>query len=384
MSEVPTTFVGTRLKQAREVFGLSVESLGEMLGVTRQAVDQFEKGKEPSLDVLLKLCSILNKPASYFVRPVITSYADETVFFRKLKKAPVVEIKSAKSVAEWVGEVVYLLDKEVNFPNVNLPRSLIRHENPLQITNDEIELSAKTLRSFWGLSDLPIDNMIALLEKNGIVVVRTQLHSHDVDGFSVWDKAIDRPIVVLNADKASAVRSRFDAAHELGHLVMHRWISKDKLKAYDTELEKQAHYFASCFLLPPEPFTKQVFTASMLELRSLKTYWKVSIGAMIKRLEALSLIDKDESRRVWANYNRRGWRTEEPFDDDWQAESPSLLKDAAEILVENDIYDNMQLLELLFPDENYLAKITNLDPSFYRPKSNISVKQSPTNLKFAR
>ncbi|WP_221090171.1 helix-turn-helix domain-containing protein [Deinococcus aquaedulcis] len=384
MSEVPTAFVGTRLKQAREVFGLSVESLGDMLGVSRQAVDQFEKGKEPSLEVLLKLCSILNKPTSYFVRPVTASYADETIFFRKLKKAPAVEIKSARSIADWIGEVVCLLDEEINFPEVNLPRNLIRHKNPLQITDEEIELAANNLRSYWCLADLPVENVIALLEANGIIVVRMNFHSHDVDGFSVWDKKIDRPIVVLNSDKASAVRSRFDAAHELGHLVMHRWISKDDLKAYDKELERQAHYFASCLLLPEEPFKQQLFTISMLELRALKAYWKVSIAAMIKRLESLNIIDKDESRRIWANYNRRGWKTEEPFDKEWEAESPVLLKEAVELLIESESYNRMQLLERLFPDENYLAKFTNLDPEFYRPVPVVSVKQSPVNLKLAR
>ncbi|WP_155298746.1 helix-turn-helix domain-containing protein [Deinococcus kurensis] len=384
MSEVPTSFVGTRLKQAREVFGISVESLGDMLGVSRQAVDQFEKGKEPSLEILLKLCSILSKPASYFMRPVISCYNEEAIFFRKLKKAPAVEIKSARSIADWIGEVVGLLDDEVNFPKVNLPRNLIGHTNPVHITDDEIEIVAANLRKYWNLADSPIENVISLLESNGIVVIRMNFHSHDVDGFSVWDQKIDRPIVVLNADKASAVRSRFDAAHELGHLILHRWIQKDDLKAYDKELEKQAHYFASCFLLPGDVFKKQVFTTSMLELRALKAYWKVSIAAMIKRLESLNIVDKEESRRIWANYTRRGWKTEEPFDGEWEAESPVLLREAVELLVESNSYDRMQLLERLFPDENYLARFTNVTPEFYRPKPVISVKQSPVNLKMVR
>jgi len=51
-------------------------------------------------------------------------------------------------------------------------------------------------------------------------------------------------------------------------------------------------------------------------LYSLKPKWKVSIGVMIKRLENLDIISEDEAKRLWINYNRRGWRREEPLDND--------------------------------------------------------------------
>lgn len=41
----------------------------------------------------------------------------------------------------------------------------------------------------------------------------------EIDAFSLWRD--DRPYIFLNTSK-SAERSRFDAAHELGHLVLHR------------------------------------------------------------------------------------------------------------------------------------------------------------------
>ncbi len=380
MPEAPQFFVGARLRQAREAFGLSVESLADMLGITRQAVDQFERGKQPSEEHIIRLCSILNKPVSYFSRPLVAKYNDQTIFFRKLKKAPAVEIKSAKATTEWVGDIVALLDEEVDFPSVNLPRNLVRHQNPLLITNLEIEKAAKSLRDLWGLADLPISNLTGIMEDNGIIVTRMNFHSHDVDGLSIWDADVDRPIVILNADKASAVRSRFDAAHELGHLVLHRWISSEDLKAYDKELEKQAHYFASCFLLPESEFKKQVFTASLLELKSLKGIWRVSIAAMIMRLQGLGILDQDETRRMWANYNRRGWKTEEPFDREWAPEEPRLIKDAIELLVDSGGYSVRQVVERLFPDSSFLAKSSSLPLEFFNPSPQISLK--PVNIRF--
>lgn len=374
MPEVPQLFVGARLRQAREAFGLSVESLSDMLGVSRQAVDQFERGKSPSAEHLLRLCTILNKPLSYFSRPVIVDYNEQTVFFRKLKKVPVAEIKSARVFAEWFGEISSLLDQEVNFPEVNIPRTTKRHRSPLTISREEIEYAATEVRKAWGLGNLPIANLTEVMESNGIIVARMNFHSPDVDGLSVWDSSMDRPIVLLNADKASAVRSRFDAAHELGHLVLHRWISKDDLKAYDKELEDQAHYFASCFLLPQETFEKQIFTASLLELQSLKSVWRVSIAAMITRLKTLGILDPDGQRRSWANYNRRGWKTSEPFDKEWKAENPSLLRNSVELLVDNRVYGHRQIVELLFPETEFLAKTTNIPMSYFEPSPHLTLK----------
>lgn len=381
MLEAPQKFVGARLRQAREAFGLSVESLGQMLGVSRQAIDQFERGKSPSAEHLLRLCSILNKPSNYFYRPMVANYADETIFFRKLKKAPIVEIKSGRALTEWIGEVTVLLHEEVDFPELKIPVVGPFSSNPLLISREEIETAANEVRRQWGLGEVPIVDLVGTMETNGIIVVRMNFHSHDVDGLSVWDSNIGRPIVVLNADKASAVRSRFDAAHELGHLLLHRSISKEDLRSYDKEIESQAHYFASCLLLPAATFTKGIFNASMLELQSLKQHWRVSIAAMIVRLEGLGILDKDSTRRAWANYNRRGWKTVEPFDKEWVPESPRLLKEAIEILVELGGYSSPQLLEVLFPDASFLSNATSLPADFFRPRLPLEVREALPNLK---
>ena len=87
-------------------------------------------------------------------------------------------------------------------------------------------------------------NMVRLLEMHGAIVVRLELADQGIDAFS-W-LGPDRPVVILDTGKDDRARSRFDAAHELGHLVMHR----ERARAADRDLEKQAHRFASAFLLP--------------------------------------------------------------------------------------------------------------------------------------
>ena len=58
-----------------------------------------------------------------------------------------------------------------------------------------------------------------MLEAAGVLVLRLPETSQSVDAFSAHLPT--RPVVLLNPAKGDAARARFDAAHELAHLVMH-------------------------------------------------------------------------------------------------------------------------------------------------------------------
>ncbi len=65
-------------------------------------------------------------------------------------------------------------------------------------------------------------------------------------------------------------RTRFDAAHELGHLVMHVDANPGSI-----DLESEANRFAAAFLLPKETFAREC--PNWLDwklLRELKTRWQ--------------------------------------------------------------------------------------------------------------
>jgi hypothetical protein len=81
------------------------------------------------------------------------------------------------------------------------------------------DTAALYLRQNWGLGERPIPNMLKLLEAKGVRVFSLAENTKAVDAFSVWRNGL--PYVFLNIAK-SAERSRFDASHELGHLVMHK------------------------------------------------------------------------------------------------------------------------------------------------------------------
>jgi len=157
--------------------------------------------------------------------------------------------------------------------------------------------------------------------------------------------------IVIGTDKGSAVRWRFDCAHELGHAVLHSHVAPALLRRTEQfkRLEAQAHRFAGAFLLPFNPFVDDLFAANLDAMRSIKPKWKVAIGTMINRARDVGLIDSDTARSLWIGVSRRKWRQAEPFDDSLEVEEPRVLRRAFELILENgaqtpdDIQYNLSL-----------------------------------------
>jgi Zn-dependent peptidase ImmA (M78 family) len=152
----------------------------------------------------------------------------------------------------------------------------------------------------------PIPNVVGLLESHGVVVTRLPLASTDVDAFSL--PFSDRPIVVLGAEKNDRARSRFDAAHELGHLVMHG----EQLWGLP-EVERQAHRFAAAFLMPRRDIADQLpDRTDWPRFFSLKRQWQVSLAALLMRARALGRMAEGDYLTAVKAASARGWRRVEP------------------------------------------------------------------------
>ena len=326
------TFVGDRLREARLSRGLTGVALAEILGVSRQAISQYENGDTtPRRELLWNLATRLNIPASYFIRNV--EREDSSVFWRSGSSTTRTARNKAEVRLHWLADMVDYLGQTIRFPEANLP-SIDLPMVPEQYHQHTIESAAETTRRHWGLADGPISNVVWLLENNGIIITLGEYEEPNMDSFCRYGDSDNFPLMSLNRDKASAVRSRFDAAHELGHLILHRnvektyWNSTSRIKLR----ENQAHEYAGAFLLPKDSFSDDVFIPSLDSLLDLKSKWKVSVQAMLMRCSALGLIVDEDSSRLWRNLSRRRWRTREPLDDEIKHEVPQLLPKAISLL----------------------------------------------------
>ena len=324
-------FVGERLREARLVRGLRAVELAEILDVTPQAVSSYETGrKSPSPAIADAIAEKLNLPAHFFTRPV-EPVSDAAVFYRSMNAAT----KSARMRAEgrlrWLEAIADYLGAVVEIPEVNLP-DLDMPANPFALAGDEIEIVAAAARRHWHMSDDgPIGNMIYLLENQGVIVARDHLGAA-LDSLSSVSTS-GRPHVMIGTENGTAVRWRYDAAHELGHLILHPNVDPRALKRTPDfkTMEDQAHRFAAAFLLPMASFADDFFSASLDALRAMKPKWRVSIAMMIRRARDGDLISEEHYRRLYINYSRRRWRGFEPLDDTLPPEEPRLLGSAAEL-----------------------------------------------------
>lgn len=330
-------FVGARLREAREVRDVTAVSLAEMVGVSVQTVSSYENGKSsPTPETLSALSTRLNLPNHFFLRPVTDAEERGTIFYRSMASTT----KRARTRAEWrfswLCQIVDYVSEFVALPPHNFPVLRVP-DDPNVLDDNDIENAAAEVRRYWGMGDGPIANMALLLENQGAILARDQLGAESLDSLSEFVERQCRPYILIGTDKGSAVRWRFDAAHELGHVLLHANVRPELLRSPEhfKRIEHQANRFAAAFLLPLGPFTDDLFAANLDAMRALKPKWKVAIGVMINRARQADLISEETARVLWINRTRRGWRRDEPWDDTMEAEEPRLLRRSFELILEN-------------------------------------------------
>ena len=368
MRQGTSGFVSVRLKEAREARELTATSLADLIGVSRQAVSQYENGTQtPSPYVMRRLIEVLRFPYHFFLG-LPTPDEKDLIFFRSVESATKASRLRAQRRYGWVRSVVRYLRESVHLPKAHFPACPFR-DDPRSILERDIERAAEGARRFWSLKDYSISNLVWLVENHGGIVTRFELGSDKPDAFSQWNREDATPYIVLGSDKGSAVRSRYDLAHELGHILLHRSVRKDAFvdKAVFRLIEQQAHRFAGCFLLPGSTFGAEFGRMPTLEyLTSLKAKWKVSILFMIMRCAELDIISEHQKGRLFAGISARGWRQKEPLDDMIEFEEPCLLKRSLELLIERRIVSSTDISFRLGLDDADVEELTGLVRGYLR------------------
>lgn len=290
-------FNPTRLKIARQRRGHTKIALGRLAGLSARSLSDFESGRaEPSASTLQELADRLEFPVAFFVRGEVEVPSAASVSFRSLKSMSAGQRDSALAAGALAFELNDWIDAEFDLPAADLPdfRELAAED------------AALALRNHWGVGVRPIGNMIHLLEAKGVRVFSLAERSRRVDAYSLWYR--NTPFVFLNTMK-TAEHSRMDAAHELGHLVMHRH------GAFGTgDVEKDAQAFAAAFLMPEasvRSIVPRLVAPSIEQLAHLKLNWRVSVAALARKLHELELISEWTYRGICIELSKRG-RTKEP------------------------------------------------------------------------
>lgn len=340
-------FNGERLKLARIYRNMTASELAELIGVTRQAVMQYEKNEnKPKLETEFKIITGLHFPREFFYEKTLDTLLVDNTFFRALSTTKKIDLQTQEEKTKIIVYIYEFLSKYFNYPELQLP------ELDTNINLDDknnIEDIAIKLRNYWGLGELPIENMVNLLENKGIIVSTINVNNKKIDAFTQVHRinTKDKYCVILSNDKQSVARRNFDAAHELGHIILHRNIEKieELSQEHRRKLEEQANLFAAAFLLPKNGFFRDLTQPLDLEYyKVLKKKWKVSIAAMVMRARQLERINNSQYLSLIKTMNYRKWRIREPLDNQWKLQQTILFKKSIDMLKSNNVLSGNELV----------------------------------------
>jgi Zn-dependent peptidase ImmA (M78 family)/DNA-binding XRE family transcriptional regulator len=342
-----STNVSRTIKQARLLRCMTATELAKKIDVTKQAVSQYENGKIiPMPNILDRIAEVLNFPISFFYRHIDEAYNDTNsglILFRSNKTTPKKERDRAEEYSKIFIEYNNILQNYVSYPKLNIPKNF-KNIDSNNLDKEDIEKMSNDLRTHWGLSQSPIQNITRVFEENGIIVSNKSFENTNIKAFAKVHRGI--PYIFLATNKTSNFRIRFSASHEMGHILFHQQYTNKIIKDGELSdiLESQANYFAGAFLLPRDAFSNDVRGSSLDHMIQLKLKWKVSIGAIINRCDILGLLTENQISYIKSQMAKRGYWHSEPYDKEFDLEKPVLGNQAMKLLLENNILniDNIE------------------------------------------
>lgn len=295
------------LETARERRGLTKKSLAEKVNITPEHLTRIIKGKHKPEDELIDaFAKALNYPKAFILHELPEQISHENVSFRNLSALTAKDRKRAVQAGNIAMSVNRWLTENFKLPEFDLPDN--RFEDPIT--------AADSLRSYWGIGNRPIPNLMKLLEIKGVRIFSLDEDNAMVDAYSFYSNC--QPYIMLNNTK-SAERSRFNLAHELGHLVLHMHSGGDgqlsESASEHRQQEREADAFASNLLMPAEDIRDHLPVVKGLDhLIEAKQRWRVSVAALTRKCYDLNIISEWTYRGLCQEISIRGYRKYEPYE----------------------------------------------------------------------
>lgn len=337
----------TKLALARKRRQLTKKELAERSGITAVTLTRLETGKttDPSMETLESLAKVLSYPVEFFFGESFDNLTTDAVSFRSLSTMSAAQRDAALAA----GEIAFDLEKWINqrfdLPTPDLP----------DLREDEPTSAAGAIRNYWGIGSKPIPKLIKMFEAKGIRVFTLAEKNKNVDAFSCWKN--DIPYIFLNTFKSSE-RTRFDAAHELGHLLMHRHTPSGNENG-----EKEADLFAASFLIPKEDLINHLPRVySLKQLIEKKERWGVSVAALARTSFNNNLISDWNYRELCKQISMLGYRTREP--NERPPEKSIVWQKVLELLWKDGFTRSNIAKELNLPDdeiESLIGPLVNIE-----------------------
>ncbi|WP_052433198.1 XRE family transcriptional regulator [Streptacidiphilus carbonis] len=315
------------LTLARESRSLSQSQLSKLTGIGQPILSKAENGVAALSPERLDIVSeVLDYPREIF------DWADEHLglgpsgfYHRKQSGLGQTALKRIEAEVAFLVMQLRRLERSVEIePAHRLPVLDADEYSP--------EQAAEVVRATWLMPSGPVSNVVRLVERAGVVVVRRDLRSPKISALSINPPG-DLPIIVLNTGMP-ADRERFTIMHEIGHMVMHQ-IPRDNG-------EKEADAFASAFLMPAldiSPFLAGGM--SIQKAAQLKQHWRTSMSSIIRCAHTLRKIDDAKYKSLMVQMSQYGYRKNEPGE--VPQEEPTILGNVLAVFRDDHGYSEQEL-----------------------------------------
>jgi Zn-dependent peptidase ImmA (M78 family) len=307
---------GDMLRLARQRLGFTQKQAAERLGVVQPVLSRVENDiTEADSALLLKAAQVYKVPSAFF-------QMTDPVY------GPPVSVHAMlRGKADLTGREIDMVTAELNIRLMHLRRFLqgLDFSPPAELPSLDVERYgsaekiADAVRTHWQLPPGPVKNLTQLVERAGVVVGKSTFGGAAISGVTFRAPGMP-PLVLLNSTHP-ADRLRFTLAHELGHLVMHRFPTPT--------MENEANQFAAALLMP-ERDVRPAFMAQRLDLArlaALKQEWRVAMQALLYRASETGFLKPNQSRYLWQQISAKGWKQHEPVELDFPPEQPRVLSD---------------------------------------------------------
>ncbi len=313
--------IGRQIEALRNSKGLKKTELANLLGVTRQTLDNYIKGKQIIDSAKLAvLARSFNKSMDYFLKPDDDQRFSLLFRAENASAAPDEIIDRIHRHFELYLQLLEHVDRKVAF-NPPTYWMKIDHQELTDEDKRRIEDIAAICRQALSLEGVTGEDLFMGLEDAGVNIIAFPTDpDNEVWGASAHSLEYGAFIYVNDHPLIPEERKIFSLIHELGHLILHR----DKYASNPSELkyasrksdlaEKVADHFAGSFLLPRDRLRREWFDddLTLSELFHLKRKFKISIQAVIKTLHNYGYITDAQKDDFLECLYSRGYRKAEP------------------------------------------------------------------------
>jgi len=289
------------IRRLRIAKNLSQKALAETAGLSLPAIKNLERAKtKPRMKTMQAISNALDVELHELFLPV-----------RKLQSVRFRSSRRMRNRENILAEISIWLD------NYNYLEEILKYSNKFSLSQirkhcsrRDIINSAKLCRETLGLEKTePINNICGLLEHAGIKIQAISMASNNFFGLSVSEEDGGPAIVVNVYERIPVERWIFSAAHELGHLMLHRDAYNVNETEENKDEEKEADIFASHLLMPDEGFRKEWDETAGLywidRIFKIKRIFHVSYKTVIFRLIDHGITDNSIWSKFQVDYQKR-------------------------------------------------------------------------------